>query len=235
MRQSSQPATQAGLACPELAQRSANRRPDLGLSHVRSSRPRLARVAPAQPARISGYRRLALSARPRPELSRSRRAHAAPPSRDFPDFQFLADGGLLPYLFDADRRQPTQPGQGHAEVIPLQLFAGTLSVAMIVLILWMIRRDRLPVSHAIWWLVVSGLIGLFGLVPGVLDKLARTVGVGYAPSLLFVLAILTLLIKVLMEDLEVSTNRRRLLRLAQKTAMLEEEVRNLRESVEKRR
>jgi len=120
-------------------------------------------------------------------------------------------------------------------VIPLQLFAGTLSVAMIALILWMIRRDRLPVSHAIWWLAVSGLIGLFGLVPGVLDKLARMVGVGYAPSLLFVLAILTLFIKVLMEDLEVSTNRRRLLRLAQKTAMLEQEVRGLRELVEKRR
>ena len=117
-------------------------------------------------------------------------------------------------------------------MIPLQVFAGALAAAMVVLILWMIRRDRLPVSHSLWWLTVSVMIALFGLVPELLDALAGMVGIAYAPSLLFVLAILTLLIKVLLEDLELTTNRRRLLRLAQKTAILEEEVRQLRERVE---
>jgi len=118
-------------------------------------------------------------------------------------------------------------------LIPLQVFAGVLAAAMVVLILWMIRRDRLPVSHSLWWLTVSVMIALLGLMPGLLDGLARMVGIAYPPSLLFVLAILTLLIKVLLEDLELTTNRRRLLRLAQKTAILEEEVRQLRERVEK--
>lgn len=117
-------------------------------------------------------------------------------------------------------------------MIPLQVFAGALAAAMVVLILWMIRRDRLPVSHSLWWLTVSAMIALFGLAPKLLDALARMVGIAYAPSLLFVLAILTLLIKVLLEDLELTTNRRRLLRLAQKTAILEEEVRQLRERIE---
>lgn len=118
-------------------------------------------------------------------------------------------------------------------MIPLQIFAGGLGVTMAALILWMIRRDRLPVSHSLWWLTVSAMIALFGLMPGLLDTLAGMVGIAYAPSLLFVLAILTLLIKVLLEDLELTTNRRRLLRLAQKTAILEEEVRQLRAYVEK--
>lgn len=118
-------------------------------------------------------------------------------------------------------------------MIPLQIFAGALGVAMAALILWMIRRDRLPISHSLWWLTVSALIALFGLAPGLLDALARMVGISYAPSLLFVLAILTLLIKVLLEDLELTTNRRRLLRLGQKTAILEQEVRQLREQMEK--
>lgn len=119
-------------------------------------------------------------------------------------------------------------------MIPLQVFAGVLGVAMAALILWMIRRDRLPVSHSLWWLIVSALIALFGLAPGLLDALARMVGITYAPSLLFVLAILTLLIKVLLEDLELTTNRRRLLRLAQKTAILEEQVRQLRERIDRK-
>jgi len=114
----------------------------------------------------------------------------------------------------------------------MQLFAEILALAVIVLMLWLIRRDRLPISHAIWWLAVSAIIALLGFFPDLLDKVARTVGISYPPSLLFVLAIVTLLIKVLLEDLEVSTNRRRLLRLAQKTAILEEEIRQLRQRLD---
>ncbi|TVS10738.1 MAG: DUF2304 family protein, partial [Wenzhouxiangella sp.] len=46
----------------------------------------------------------------------------------------------------------------------------------------------------------------------------------YPPSLLFIVAILVLLIKLLLEDVDVSHDRRRLLRLAQKVALLEEEI-----------
>lgn len=119
-------------------------------------------------------------------------------------------------------------------MIPMQLFAEVLAIGMAVLIIWLIRKDRLPVSHSLWWLFVSGLIALLGLFPALIDWTAGLVGVSYPPSLLFMLAILALLIKVLLEDLEVSTNRRRLLRLAQKTAILEQEVRELRATVEER-
>lgn len=120
-------------------------------------------------------------------------------------------------------------------MIPMQLFAEILAAAMVVFILWMIRRDRLPISHSIWWLAVAVMIAVFGLFPALIDKLARAVGIAYPPSLLFMLGILTLFVKVLIEDLEVSTNRRRLLRLAQKTAMLEQELERLKEALEKDR
>ena len=114
----------------------------------------------------------------------------------------------------------------------MQLFAEILALAVIVLIIWLIRRDRLPISHAIWWLSVAVTIAVLGFFPGLIDAVAGFVGIRYPPSLLFILAILTLLIKVLLEDLEVSTNRRRLLRLAQKTAILEDEIRQLRQRLD---
>ena len=117
----------------------------------------------------------------------------------------------------------------------MQLFAEILALAVIVLIIWLIRRDRLPISHAIWWLSVAVTIAVLGFFPGLIDAVAGFVGIRYPPSLLFILAILTLLIKVLLEDLEVSTNRRRLLRLAQKTAILQEEVRRMREQIDEHR
>mgnify|MGYP001156510482 CR=1 FL=1 len=112
---------------------------------------------------------------------------------------------------------------------PLQIFAAVLALAMATLIVWLLRHDRLPVSHSIWWLAVALLIAVFGLAPGLIDALARLTGIAYPPSLLFLLAILTLLIKVLHEDLEVSTTRRRMLRLAQKTAILEQEIEKLKQ------
>jgi len=112
------------------------------------------------------------------------------------------------------------------------VFAGTLALLIAGLIVWLIRRDRLPVRHSLWWLACSVLILVFGLFPGLVDQLAALAGVSYPPSLLFVLAILALLVKLLLEDVEVSTTRRRLLRLAQKSAILEQEIRALSERLD---
>lgn len=111
------------------------------------------------------------------------------------------------------------------------VFVQILALVMAGLILWLIRRDRLPVRHSLWWLTCSFLILVFGLFPPAIDRLAELTGVAYPPSLLFVMAILALLIKLLLEDLEVSSTRRRLLRLAQKSAILEQQVRELTERV----
>lgn len=109
-------------------------------------------------------------------------------------------------------------------MISLSLFAASVALGIGLLILWLIRRDRLPISHSIWWLAIAVMIGVFGFEPNLIDRMAHAVGVDYPPSLLFTLAILVLLLKALHEDLEVSTTRRRLLRLAQKVAMLEQEL-----------
>ncbi|NDY96312.1 DUF2304 domain-containing protein [Wenzhouxiangella limi] len=107
------------------------------------------------------------------------------------------------------------------------MFSAILAGVVVLSIFWLLRRDRLPVMHSLWWLSVAGLIGLLGLFPRLIDRVADWVGVAYSPSLLFMVAILVLLIKVLLEDVDVSQDRRRLLRLAQKVAMLEEQIEQL--------
>ncbi len=114
----------------------------------------------------------------------------------------------------------------------LGMFSAALAGAVVVAIFWLLRRDRLPVMHSLWWLVVAGLIAILGFFPGLIDIAAAQVGVDYAPSLLFIVAILVLLIKLLLEDVDVSHDRRRLLRLAQKVALLEEEISRLKNARE---
>jgi len=114
--------------------------------------------------------------------------------------------------------------------MPLNWFSASLAALVVVAIFWLLRRDRLPVMHSLWWLVVAALIALLGIFPRLIDEAAAMVGVAYPPSLLFVVAILVLLLKVLLEDVDVSHDRQRLLRLAQKVAILEEELERLKES-----
>lgn len=114
----------------------------------------------------------------------------------------------------------------------LQIFVSLLALAVVVLILWLIRHERMPIKRSLWWLAVAVVIGIFGLFPQLLDQSARLVGISYPPALLFTLAILTLLIKLLIEDMEVSAQQHRILRLAQKTAVLEERIRELQEQLD---
>ena len=113
----------------------------------------------------------------------------------------------------------------------LQIFIGLLALAVVILIFWLIRHERLPIRRSLWWLAIAIAIGVFGLFPQLLDQTARLVGIAYPPALLFTIAILVLLIKLLLEDMEVSAQQRRILRLAQKTAILEEAVRELQEKL----
>lgn len=116
-----------------------------------------------------------------------------------------------------------------------QIFNGLLALAVVVLIFWLIRHERLPVRRSLWWLAIAIAIGAFGLFPQLLDQTASLVGIAYPPALLFTVAILTLLIKLLLEDMEVSAQQRRILRLAQKTAILEDAVRELQEKLKEQR
>jgi hypothetical protein len=63
-----------------------------------------------------------------------------------------------------------------------------------------------------------------GFVPSVVDRLAHFLGVGYPPVLGLSVAIILLVIKILMMDIEHSQARVRQQRLAQRLSFLEEEL-----------
>jgi hypothetical protein len=72
-------------------------------------------------------------------------------------------------------------------------------------------------------------MALLGLAPGVFDQLASQVGVAYPPALAFTLALAVVAIKLLIDDIERSRLKMRQTRLIQRMALLENELRRLRE------
>ena len=93
----------------------------------------------------------------------------------------------------------------------------------------LIRNDQLHASHGIAWIVAALIMALLGLAPGVFDQLASRVGVAYPPALAFTLALAVVAIKLLIDDIERSRLKMRQTRLIQRMALLENELRRLKE------
>lgn len=103
-----------------------------------------------------------------------------------------------------------------------------LGSALIIFVL--IRNDQLHASHGIAWVVAALIMALLGLAPGVFDQLAARVGIAYPPALAFTLALAVVAIKLLIDDIDRSRLKMRQTRLIQRMALLENELRRLREN-----
>ena len=99
-----------------------------------------------------------------------------------------------------------------------------MGLGVATLILLLIRRDRLHVSYGALWVFVALGFALLGFVPGVLDRVAVVLGVGYPPVLGLSLGIILLVVKILIMDIDHSHARMRQQRLAQRLSFLEEEL-----------
>lgn len=109
--------------------------------------------------------------------------------------------------------------------IALRAVLAALGIGIGLGMLYLVRRDRLHGSYAIWWVFVSAAVVAFGIFPGLIDWIGVRLGVAYPPILLVVVALLMLLVKMLTGDLDRTRQMRKLRYLAQRMAILEHEVR----------
>lgn len=106
----------------------------------------------------------------------------------------------------------------------LQFSTALLGIGLAVLILYLIRRDHLYLMHGLFWVVVAAAAALLGAWPGLIDRLARLMGISYPPALLLLLANIVLLIKALHADMMNTRIERDVRRLNQRLAMLEADM-----------
>jgi hypothetical protein len=104
-----------------------------------------------------------------------------------------------------------------------------LGVVLAVGILWLVRRDHLHGSYALWWLLIAAGALLIGFFPSLVDWVGVRLGVAYPPMLLAMVAIIAVLLKLLGVDIDVTRRERRVRRLIQKVAILELELHQLRQ------
>ena len=105
-----------------------------------------------------------------------------------------------------------------------QITSGVIAVLLAGSILYLVRRDHLHGSYAVWWLVVAAAILLLGVFPPVIDWLGHLTGIYYPPILPIIIGIGMILIRMLKMDIDRSRSERQIRRLTQKLAILEQEI-----------
>jgi len=107
------------------------------------------------------------------------------------------------------------------------LITGIIGIVTAITIVILIRRDHLHVRYGMWWMVVAAIFAFLGLFPALFDKFAQYVGVSYPPILAFTIGAVVLVIKILIMDIERSHKEVKQLRLTQRLALLESDLREL--------
>jgi len=108
------------------------------------------------------------------------------------------------------------------------IFALALSLAVVLFLIYLMRKRRLREKYAILWLVLAALVIIVGAFPELVFLLTRAVGVEVPSNLVFAVAIVFLLLVCIQLSTEVTA-------VQEQTRTLTEEVALLRMDIEKLR
>lgn len=103
----------------------------------------------------------------------------------------------------------------------LQLTTTLLGLGLAFTILVLVRRDHLCLSYGLFWVVIACAAAVMGVWPSMIDRIAHAVGIGYSPSLLLLIASITLFLKSLSTDIVNTRLERQIRRLNQRIALIE--------------
>jgi hypothetical protein len=109
----------------------------------------------------------------------------------------------------------------------LQLFnfiTAAFGLCFLIGIVLLIRRDHLHIRYSIWWLCVAVAVAVFGVFPSINDTIAGYLGIAYPPILPVIIAVLLLLSRLFLSDIESSRQAVKLTRMVQELGMLRQRL-----------
>jgi hypothetical protein len=108
--------------------------------------------------------------------------------------------------------------------VTVVLVSAVIGIALAGAILYLVRRDHLHGSYALWWLLVAAATLVVGVFPHLIDRLGEIIGIAYPPILAIILGMGLILIRMLLMDVDRSRQERTLRRLTQRLAILDQEL-----------
>lgn len=110
-----------------------------------------------------------------------------------------------------------------------QVLGAIASIITFVFVFWLLRRGVLREKYAVLWLLLSGAALFFSIFPGLLRWISDVLGVETPANLLFFVTIVLLVLVAVQLSYELSRHEARIRRLAEEVALLDRELKDLRE------
>ncbi len=111
-----------------------------------------------------------------------------------------------------------------------QLLGAVASIVTFIFVFSLLRRGVLREKYAVLWLFFSGTALFFSLFPGALDRISSALGVAQPVNLLFFVTVVLLILVSVQLSYELSRHEARIRRLAEEIALLDRELKEIRES-----
>jgi hypothetical protein len=112
-------------------------------------------------------------------------------------------------------------------VANIQYFAIAFSLLFLILIMELVRRQKLKEQYSLLWITASGVMVIFALWKDLLERVSSLLGVHYAPSTLFLVSLLFALLIILHFSVIVTKLSNQNIKLAQELALLTAKVQKL--------
>lgn len=116
-------------------------------------------------------------------------------------------------------------GRTHAVVL-------AATVVCVVFILRLVRRHGLRSKYTLLWLSLAVVLTALGVFPGLLVAVSRLLGINYPPAAFLILAVGFLFLIVIQFSWEISRLEERTRTLAERAALLGDELDELRDRLE---
>ncbi len=117
----------------------------------------------------------------------------------------------------------------------LPLYRIILPLFSLLALIWVIYngvKRKLDVQESLSWVFLFFILFVISFIPELIDIIAAFLGIDYPPSLLFVLAFLLLILLIFRLSKEISMIRLKEKQLAQKIALLEHDLLELKSKLD---
>jgi len=101
----------------------------------------------------------------------------------------------------------------------LRIVILALGTGFAISVVHLLIKNKISERNSLIWLLGSVVVFIFSIDPLLLDKIAKSVGVDYPPTLLFLIAILILLFITLYHSVQISTLNAQVRELTQQFAI----------------
>ena len=115
----------------------------------------------------------------------------------------------------------------------MSLYFSLFGVVFIIHVIRKVLKNQFSEGKSLFWIIGGGFVLLLSIFPKIIDLVALKFGIAYPPSLLFLTSILFIMVIIFRQEQELSLQSERLKELAQRNALLENQINNLTPSANK--